>query len=89
MVRDKVTAEGGPDAEVEVPYIWVAQDLLATRAASAAERRQRALQAAAPPAVAARMMSPHEAGAHAARDVKQVCSSKRACLCSIWLSLLG
>jgi len=66
-----VTAEGGPDAAVEAPYIWVAQDLLATRAAGAAERRQRALLATMPPAMAAELPSPQEAGAIAARAVKQ------------------
>ena len=68
----QVIAEGGPDAEAEAPYIWVAQDLLATRAAGAAERRQRAMLAVAPPAAATGMPSAQEAGAIAARAVKQV-----------------
>ncbi len=67
----QVVAEGGPDAQAEAPYIWVAQDLLAGRAAGAAERRQRALAASAPPGAAAVMPSAQEAGALAARAVKQ------------------
>lgn len=69
----QIVSEGGPDAAAEAPFVWIAQDLLAARAAGAAERRQKALLAAAPPTVAERMPSPHEAGAIAARFVKQVC----------------
>lgn len=71
MCRWQVMAEGGPDAAVEAPFIWIAQDLLAARAATAAERRQRCRIGSAPPGSAPAVMSPKEAGAHAARAVRQ------------------
>lgn len=88
----QVTAEGGPDAAVEAPYIWVAQDLLATRVAGAAERRQRALLATMSPAMAAELPSPQEAGAIAARAVKQararflLCIGVRCHVLQAWAS---
>lgn len=68
----QIIAEGGPDAAAEAPFVWIAQDLLAARAAGAAERRQKALLATISRAAAERLPSPHEAGAIAARFVKQV-----------------
>ena len=68
----QIVAEGGPDAEAEAPYVWIAQELLAARAAGAAERRQRAVLAATPPATAAAMPNAADVGAAAARAVKQV-----------------
>jgi hypothetical protein len=56
--------------------VWVAQELLAARAAGAAERRQRAVLAACPPATAAAMPSAADFGAAAARAVKQVWSAE-------------
>ena len=63
---------------VEAPFIWIAQDLLAARAATAAERRQRCRIGSAPPGTAPAVMSSKEAGAHAARAVRQA----RPRLCS-------
>ena len=71
----QIVAEGGPDAEAEAPYVWIAQELLAARAAGAAERRQRTVLAVTQPAVAAGMPSAADAGAAAARAVKQVAPS--------------
>ena len=67
-----MTAEGGRDAAMEVPFIYIALDQLALRAGSYAERRQRALISALPPAEADSALTPETAGAVAAREVKQV-----------------
>jgi hypothetical protein len=80
----QIVAEGGPDAEAEAPYVWIAQELLAARAAGAAERRQRAVLAACPPVAAAGLPSAADAGAAAARAVKQVASPAEAHAC--WMS---
>lgn len=62
--------EAGRDAAQEAPNIFAAMDALATRAASFAERRQRALQDR--QAAGAEAVSPRAAATAAARSIKQV-----------------
>lgn len=62
-------AQGGRDAALEAPNVFAAADALAARAASFAERRQRALQEAF--ADESHAVSPQEAASAAAAAVKQ------------------
>lgn len=66
----QVMMEAGRDAVQEAPNIFAAMDALATRAASFAERRQRALQER--QVAGAEAVSPRCAATAAARSIKQV-----------------
>ena len=70
LLELQVTMQGGRDAAQEAPTVFAAMDALAARAASFAERRQRALQEAFVDRADA--ISPHEAASTAAASVKQV-----------------